>query len=121
MTTAQAHPTDHAGVESTERETFYADLNRTRAETETETEKLYAKMRKLNLESSRSIDESMKMHAERDKAEAEAKKLAMDTVKTQLEVRWYTRVVSDSIALAWFSAGAAFVIALIKLLPVGDK
>ena len=117
MTTAQAQPADHAGMEATEREKFYADLNRTRAESE----KFYAEMRKLNRESSRSFDETMKMRAERDRAEAEARKLVMDTVKTQLEIRWYTPVVAGSIALAWFSAGGAFVTGLIKLLSVWGK
>jgi predicted nuclease with TOPRIM domain len=117
MTTAQAQPMDRAENEITEREKFYADLNRTRAETE----KTYAEMRRLNLESSRSLDETMKMRAERERAEAESKKLAMDTMKTQLEIRWYTSIVSGSIALAWFSAGAAFVTALIKLLSVWGK
>jgi len=117
MTTAQAQPTDHAGMEATEREKFYADLNRTRAESE----KFYAEMRKLNRESFRFFDETMKVHAERDKAEAEARKLAMDTMKTQLEIRWYTPIVSGSIALAWFGAGGAFVTGLIKLLSVWGK
>jgi hypothetical protein len=114
MTTAQAHSTDRTENEPTEREKFYADLNRTRAETD----KMYAETRRLNLEFSRSLDETIKMRAERDKADAEAKKFAMDTMKTQLEIRWYTPVVSGSIALAWFSAGAAFVTVLIKVLSV---
>jgi SMC interacting uncharacterized protein involved in chromosome segregation len=117
MTTAPSHSTIQAGNEATEREKFYADLNRTRAETD----KMYAEMRRLNLESSRSMDETMKMRAERDKAEAEAKKIAMDTMKTQLEIRWYTPVVSGAIAVAWFSAGAAFVTGLMKLLSVWGK
>jgi hypothetical protein len=117
MTTAQAHSTDHAGYEASEREKFYADLNRRRAETD----KAYAEMRRLNLESSRSLDETMKMRAERDKAEAEAKKLAADTAKTQLEIRWYTPIVSGSIAVAWFSAGAAFVTVLMKFLSAWNR
>lgn len=44
-----------------------------------------------------------------------------DSVKTQLEIRWYTPVVSGSIAVAWFSAGAAFVTGLMKLLSVWGK
>jgi hypothetical protein len=104
-------------MEATEREKFYADLNRTRAESE----KFYAEMRKLNRESSRSFDETMKMRVERNRAEAEARILAMDTLKTQLEIRWYTPIVSGSIALAWFGAGGAFVTGLIKLLSVWSK
>jgi len=125
MTTAQAQPTDHAGMESTEREKFYADLNRTRAESE----KFYAEMRKLNSESSRSFDETMKMRAEKDKAEAEAmkmraekdkaeadtRKLVVDTMKVQLEVRWFPYAVIGSMVFAWFAAGAALLTALIKL------
>lgn len=111
MTTAHAPSTDRTQDEITEREKFYADLNRTRAETE----KTYAEMRKLNLESSRSLDETMKMRAEKDRAEADAKKLIVDTMKVQLEVRWFPYAVIGSMVFAWLGVGAAFVHALIKL------
>lgn len=63
----------------------------------------------------RSVDEILKMRAEKDKAEAEAKMLAIDMTKTQLEVRWFPYAVIGSMVFAWLGAGAAFVHALIKL------
>jgi len=104
----------HSRHEYSESEKFYADLNRTRAETE----KTYAEMRKLNLESSRALDETMKTRAEKDKAEADAKKLMMDTMKVQLEVRWFPYAVIGSMVFAWLGVGAAFIHALIKLLSL---
>jgi sugar diacid utilization regulator len=111
MTTAQACSTGRAENEATEREKFYADLNRTRAETE----KMYAEMRKLNMDASRHVEEVLKIRAETEKADADAKKLMMDATKAQLEIRWYPYAVIGSLGLAWLGAGAALITALIKL------
>jgi SMC interacting uncharacterized protein involved in chromosome segregation len=117
MNTVRAHSTYGADTAPSENEKSHADLNRTRAETR----KMDAEIRKLNLDASRYALEVLKTHAETHKAEADAKKLAMDTMKAQLEIRWYTYIVSGSIALAWFSAGAAFVTGLMKLVSLWDK
>ena len=111
MTTAHARSTDHAESDVTEREKFYAELNRTRAETE----KFYAEMRKLNIDASRHVEDVLKTRAETEKADAVAKKLMLDATKAQLEIRWYPYAVIGSLGLAWLGALAALITALIKL------